>query len=139
MLLEIKMLSKNETFKPPEIHEEWANNQFANILDYMSEKKISFNGAIFLQWLAVPYISIWNAPSTKVQGDTIWVMHNLEFTDYIISSEIQTPRKAITEFSKKWESGNIETLRVRNNNLSKLDANSIMLFNVGNDHELWEA
>lgn len=136
------MISKNESFKPPKDYEEWANREFSNILDYLSEKHVNFDGTIFLKWLAAPYISIWNTPSTKNQGFKIWVMHNLEFTDYIISNNINNPRDAIIEFGKKWNqdehnSEALETLRVRNGNRAKLLNYSTMLSSVGNDKDLW--
>jgi len=132
------MLSKDETFKPPEIYEEWVNNEFTNVLDYLSEKQINFNGTILLQWLAVPYISIWVASSTKYPGVKIWIIHNMEFTDIILSSDIMSPQQAIIEFSAKWESGDKSSLRVRNNNISKLPNHAKILSNVGNDVELWQ-
>ncbi len=134
------MLSKNEEFKPPKEYENWANSEFTNVLDYMCDQKVNFDGTIFLQWLAVPYISIWFARSTKDNDKKIWIMHNLEFSDYIIDKDINTPREAIIEFSKKWNNDKKEdtTLRVRNNNREKLQNHSQMLLNVGNDFDLWE-
>lgn len=131
------MLGKNETFKPPEEYEKWTDGEFSNVLDYLSEKKVNFNGSIFIQWLAVPYISIWFARSTEFKDHKIWILHNLEFTDYILSIKIKTPRDAILEFAAKWSSAENESLRVRDNDISKLTAYSKMLFNVGNDEELW--
>ncbi len=138
------MLSKNESFKPPKEYEEWANSEFTNVLDYMCYQKVNFDGTIFLQWLAVPYISIWFARSTKDNDKKIWIMHNLEFSDYIIAQDINTPREAIIEFSKKWNNDKSKnkkentTLRVRNNNREKLQNHSQMLLSVGNDLDLWE-
>ncbi len=137
------MLSKNESFKPPEEHEEWSNSEYANILDYISEKKINYNGSIFLEWLAVPYISIWFARSTKSVSDRIWIMHNSDFTDYIVSSELKNPKEVIESFGKKWKSEDIDSLRIRNINmdrekaLEKIKKYGDMLISVSNDSELW--
>ncbi len=132
------MLSKNESFNPPTPSEEWSNSEFTNVLDYLSETRVSFNGSIFLEWLAAPYISIWFARSTEFEDCRIWIMHNLEFSDYIISSTIKTPREALFEFAKKWESEDINSLRVLNGNLDKLANYSQMFLSVYNDFEIWK-
>ncbi|QEN04598.1 DUF4826 family protein [Thiospirochaeta perfilievii] len=132
------MLSKNETFKPPTKSEEWANAEFANVLDYMCEQDVNFDGSIFLQWLAVPYISIWFARVSNNNNVKVWIIHNLEFSDHIVSSDIKTSRDAIILFSTKWISQDESNLRVRNNNRSKLKSFGSMLLNVGCDDELWK-
>lgn len=131
------MLSKNETFKPPTPSEEWSNSEFTNVLDYLSETRVRFDGTIYLEWLATPYISIWFARSTEFEDTKIWIMHNLEFSDYIISSTIKNPREALLEFSQKWESKDTDSLRIRLNNTDKLNNFSKMFFNVYNDDEIW--
>ena len=132
------MLSKDEDFKPPKEHEIWINTQFSNVLDYLSEKDVKFSGAIFIKWLAVPYISLWFARSTEFEGQMIWVMHNLEFTDYILSEDIETPRDALYAFSQKWDDTENDTLRCRDKHPEKLKNHSIMLKSVADDNSFWD-
>ncbi|MGL1890985.1 MAG: DUF4826 family protein [Spirochaetaceae bacterium] len=131
------MLSKNEQFKPPTPSEEWSNSEFTNVLDYLCETRVRFNGTIFLEWLAAPYISIWFARSTESLDSKIWIMHNLEFSDYIISSTIKNPREALFEFAKKWGSEEIDTLRIRLNNMNELGNYTKIFLNVYHDDEIW--
>lgn len=96
------MISKGENFKPPTYEEEWANRQFSIILNYLSQYQIPFNGQIYLQWLAIPYISIWKAGSSSKAGSTVWIMHNKLQTDcFIGSSQIPIPQ-VINEFGERW-------------------------------------
>lgn len=132
------MLSKDEDFKPPKEHETWVNGEFTNVLDYLSEKKVRFDGTVFIDWVAAPYISIWLARSTEFQGKMIWVMHNMEFTDYIISEEIENSRDAILSFANKWAVSTIESLRCRHGHTEKLQQYIDLLLNVGNDEDLWK-
>ena len=131
------MLSKNEDFKPPEEHEEWINGEFTNVLDYLSENKVRFDGTVFIHWVAAPFISIWVARSTAKQGDSIWIMHNMDFTDHIISSSLEASKDIILAFAEKWESSDLESLRCRHGNKDKLENTKKMLFNVGRDESLW--
>lgn len=131
------MLSKNESFKPPEEHEEWINGEFTNVLDFLSENKIRFDGTVFIHWVAAPFISIWVARSTEFEYKNIWIMHNMEFTDYIISDSSDSTKDIILSFAKKWDDRNLDTLRCRKGDSKKLDQHKTMLFNVGSDNDLW--
>lgn len=129
---------------PKEAHEEWSNNEYTNILDFLSERKVPFNGRVFLEWVAAPYISIWMTRHTKIDGAKFWIMHNKHFTDIILSNQFETPRDAIIAFSEKWSSGDREYLRVRESSLEDeevialLERHAKMLNGVGFDEELWE-
>lgn len=126
-------------------HEEWSNGEYTNILDFLSERKISYNGRVFLEWVAAPYISIWMTRHTKIDGAKFWIMHNMEFTDIILSDQFDTPRDAIIAFSEKWSNKDREYLRVRKSSLKDdevdrlLERHGKMLNGVGYDDELWES
>ncbi len=96
------MLSKNETFKPPTPEEEWSDRQFSIILNYLSQYQVQYNGQIYLQWLAIPYISIWKAGSTSDDGSTVWIMHNKLQTDHFIGSSSESIREVIRGFGERW-------------------------------------
>ena len=96
------MISKGETFKPPTPEEEWTDRQFSIVLNYLSEWKVPYNGQILLQWLAMPYISIWKSGSTSDEGSTVWIMHNNLQTDHFIGSSDVPLREVIKEFGDRW-------------------------------------
>ncbi len=96
------MLSKNETFKPPTPEEEWSDRQFSIILNYLSQYQVPYSGQIYLQWLAIPYISIWKAGSTSDDGSTVWIMHNKLQTDHFIGSSSESIREVIRAFGERW-------------------------------------
>ncbi len=96
------MLSKGESFKPPASEEEWTDRQFSIILNYLSQYEVPFDGQIYLQWLAHPYISVWKANSSSQDGSTLWIMHNKLQTDcFIVSSQISI-RDVVKNFGDRW-------------------------------------
>ncbi len=97
------MLDKNESFQPPTESEEWTDHQFGIVLNYLSQYDVPSDGRILLQWLAVPYISIWNGVCTDPKvGSTVWIMHNQLQTDHFTGDSNIPLREVLRIFADRW-------------------------------------
>jgi len=143
------MLSKGESFKPTTPEEDWTDRQFSIILNYLSQYEVAFDGKIYLQWLALPYISIWKANSSSKEGSTVWIMHNKLQTDCFIASSDISIRGVIKEFGERWIKAGAELIENPNIKIEnpdefgtpqeyakKLSKYGEMFISVANDKEL---
>ncbi|MBN2617643.1 MAG: DUF4826 family protein [Spirochaetales bacterium] len=125
------------------IHEEWTNKEYTNVLDYLSEKQIPYNGRVFLEWVSAPFVSLWYIRSSKNDSSKYWIMHNLEFTDILEESDSLTVQEVLYEFGEKWFSKDLDFVRIRDKNANLNEKSELlykhgqMLKNISEDKELW--
>ena len=123
----------------------WADEQYSKMRNNLLKLNVEALGDFQLRWIAAPYFSLWQGKTRGRQGN-VWVLHNLNFTDWVEESVLTYERQILALFAMRWQDTDTIGLRrqiycakaMSNSDFSSsIESQGELLRHVVDDESLW--